>query len=298
MTKSETLVFFGNEHLSTGLPPSGTPTLKGLIAGGYLVAAIVTQHSPGHSRQPRELEVAKVAQEHNIPLLVSLPPDSLKEQLKAFQPTLGVLAAHGQIVPKDILDLFPKGIINIHPSLLPLYRGPSPIEQVILDGATTTGVSLMKLRQEMDSGPIYAQVSMDLSAQESKQDLAARLLKLGSELLLEKLPSIINNSLPTKPQDDSKATYTHLLTKEDGVVDWSKPSKQIEREVRAYLGWPKSRAKIHDRDIIITKARVATSEKDGVLVMKCNPGWLEIQQLTGPTGRTMSGADFLRGYQK
>lgn len=296
MKKSETLVFFGNETLATGLSLTDTPTIKGLIQAGYPVLAIATQYKRGRSRQSRQLEVAKVAKQYNTPLLTSLLPDQLKKELSLLKPSFAILVAHGQIIPADILELFPRGIINIHPSLLPLYRGASPIEQVILDGAAKTGVSLMKLTEEMDAGPIFAQKEISLQGTETKQELADKLLQLGSRLLLDNLETIFSGKLSAKSQDHAKATYTKLLTKEDGLIDWNKPAQRIEREVRAYLGWPKSRAKLMNRDIIITKARVAKDSTDGTLVAQCNPGWLEIQQLTAPSGRIVSGADFLRGY--
>jgi methionyl-tRNA formyltransferase len=159
-----------------------------------------------------------------------------------------------------------------------------------------TGVSIMQLTPEMDAGPVFAQEKINLSGTETKTELAEKLLELGSRIMLGSLPGILDESLTPKPQNDSEATYTRLLKKEDGVVDWNKPAELLEREVRAFLSFPKSQARVLDKDIIITKSRVAKDKNDGDLVMQCKPGWLEIQELTAPSGRTMSGAEFLRGY--
>jgi methionyl-tRNA formyltransferase len=292
------LVFFGNERLATGLSLTNTPTLKALINNGYEVAAVVSHYSEGRSRKPRPLEIAEVAKGHNIPLLL---PDNLtdtKEQLEKFGAEAAILVAYGKIIPKNIIDIFPRGIINIHPSLLPKYRGPTPIEQAILDGASQTGVSIMQLTPEMDAGPVFTQESINLSKDESKEDLATKLLELGSRILLDTLPQILDGSKNPTAQDDSQATYTKLLTKDDGLVKWDKSAEEIERQVRAFLGFPKSRTEVLEENIIITKVRVAKDQDDGDLVIGCNPGWLEIQKLTAPSGRSVTGAEFLRGYSK
>jgi methionyl-tRNA formyltransferase len=156
----------------------------------------------------------------------------------------------------------------------------------------------MRLVTAMDAGPVYAQESITLTGNESKLELANKLLGLGSRLLVDNLPSILSGSLSPTPQDNSKATYTHLLDKNSGSVDWQKPAELIEREVRAFAGFPKSKAKILGRDVIITKSRVAKNKDDGDLVIECQPGWLEVQELIAPSGRTVSGAEFIRGYSK
>jgi methionyl-tRNA formyltransferase len=206
--------------------------------------------------------------------------------------------AYGRIIPKDIIDLFPGGIINIHPSLLPKYRGPTPIEQAILDGADETGTSIMRLVPEMDAGPVYAQQKISLTGKESKFELAEKLLSIGGELLIKHLPHVLEKPENFTPQNGSLATYTMLITKEEGVINWSKPAKQIEREVRAYQGWPKSQAEIFGHEVIVTQARVVKDKNDGALVMECYPGWLEIQELRAPSGKILSGKEFIRGYTK
>jgi methionyl-tRNA formyltransferase len=296
MSKSKKLVFFGNERLATGLKSTGTPTLKKLIENGYEVTAVVSNFTAGRSRNARKLEIAEVAEQHNIPVMLPTHLGNIKDDIKEFNAGFGVLVAYGRIIPAEILDIFPHGIINIHPSLLPEYRGSTPIEQAILDGKKETGSSIMRLVNEMDAGPIYAQSKLELIGDETKEILAKNLLDLGSELLIDNLPAILDGSLQPKSQDNSKATYTKLLDKEDGLVNQKKPAEDIERQIRAFAGFPKSRVILNSQDIIITKARVAKDKSDGDLILQCSPGFLEVQELIAPSGRSISGADFLRGY--
>jgi methionyl-tRNA formyltransferase len=298
MNKSKRLVFFGNERLATGLSAIEPKALPALIEAGYDFAAVVSHYHQARSRNKRDLEVGEVAAAHNIPLLL---PDNLKavaRQLENYGAEAAVLVAYGKIIPQEIIDIFPKGIINIHPSLLPKYRGPTPIEQAILDGAKETGVSIMSLASKMDAGPVFAHAKIELSGTESKEELARNLLEAGTKLLLENLPGILGGSLRPSAQEDSEATYTNLLAKEEGQTNWSEAAEVLERKVRAYAGFPKSRAQLFGHDVVVTKVRVAKTQEDGELVMQCQPGWLEIQELTAPSGRTVTGAEFIRGYKK
>ena len=297
MKTSGKILFFGNERLATATATTA-PTLRALLEAGYEIPAVAANYTPGTSRSRRGLEIVEVAHAYHIPVLMPDDPSEASAKLAGYGAEAAVLVAYGKIVPQEIIDIFPKGIINLHPSLLPKYRGPTPIEQTILDGADVTGVSLMKLEAKMDAGPVYTQEKLALKDTETKQQLADRLLEIGSKALIELLPDILDGSAVPQPQDDSQATYTKLLKKDDGIIDWHKPAGQIEREVRAYAGWPKSRAAISGHEVIVTKARVAKAKNDGGLVVECNPSYLEILELLGPSGRTMTGADFQRGYLK
>ncbi len=297
MEKSKPLVFFGNERLATAATTSA-PVLRALISAGYEVAAVFASHADPVSRQKRDLEIGPVAQAHGIPVILPGEKISLVDKVRRHPAQAAVLVAYGRIIPQSVIDLFPKGIINLHPSLLPDLRGPTPIETAILNGQAETGVSLMRIVAAMDAGPVYAQSRLKLDGSESKQVLADKLGDLGAKLMLAQLPGILDGSKKPTPQGDKPATYTKLIKKSDGIVDWSKPAEALEREVRAYLGWPKSQAKLKDFDVIITKVRLATAADDGWLVQKCGEGWLEIQELIAPSGKLISGQEFLRGYAK
>jgi len=299
-----TLVFFGNERLATGVTTT-VPVLRSLVAAGYHVAAVVvSQSDPAQSRKARTLEIATVAQQLGIPLLSPATLTDIKEQLVATGAVAGVLVAYGKLVPLEIIELFPRGIINIHPSLLPKRRGSTPIENVILYGEKETGVSLMQLAEAMDAGPIYAQEVVPLEGTETKQQLADQLLGVGKDLLIKYLPSILDGSLPGKPQEKVEATYDKQIKKEVGELDITKPAAQLEREVRAYAGWPRSRVKLGTTEVIVTKAHVL--EQNGTpgtlwlegkhLGVYCAEGTLAIDALIPPGRKEMTAEAFLAGY--
>jgi len=154
----------------------------------------------------------------------------------------------------------------------------------------------------MDAGLVFAQARINLSGNESKQELADKLSSLGAETLIKTLPSILDGSANAKSQDEKRATYSKILKKEDGILDWGQRARQLEREVRAYAGWPRSVTRVFGYKIIVTKAHEtnapAGKEKDEMLIVRANPGWLQIVELIAPSGRTVSGADFVRGYRK
>lgn len=308
MTKtSKTILFFGNERLATGVTTTA-PTLSRLIEAGYQVAAVISNYESGTSRSSRQLEIADVAQKNNIPLLLPDKPIDIKAELEEFGAAAAVLVAYGRLVPQSIIDIFPSGIINIHPSLLPLHRGPTPIESVILEGAAETGVSLMQLVREMDAGPVYAQERVSLNGNETKQDLADKLLALGGYMLIEQLPAILDGTLQPKPQDDDRATFDQLISKEDGMIDWRESAEHIEREIRAFRDWPQSRATLGGKDVIITVAHGVPSNDPesspgslqiagNLLMVECGTGYLCLDRLKPAGKQEMSAEAFLAGYK-
>jgi methionyl-tRNA formyltransferase len=293
MSKLKNLVFFGTESFSV-------PSLEALIADGWPILAVVTKpdRPAGRGRKMNSPAVKSIAQAHDIKVLQPESVEEINDELDSMAPDLGVLVAYGKIIPAKTIDIFPAGIINVHPSLLPRYRGPSPIEASILSGDKETGVSLMKLVPQMDAGPVYRQIRLPLNGSEDKPSLYAKLATVGAEMLNDSLEAIASETLQAEEQDDSAADYTKLLSKEDGLIDWTKPTDVIERQIRAYQGYPKARAKIFDKyEVNVIKGRIAKSEDDGGLVVKTGDGFFEIQQLLGPSGRMMNGEEFSRGYK-
>lgn len=301
---SEKIVFFGNERLATGVSTSA-PTLQKLLGAGYEIAAVVSNYDTAVSRAARQLEIAKVAETHSIPVFTPDDPLDIVEKLREYGSPLAVLVAYGRIVPEIILELFPRGIINIHPSLLPEKRGPTPIEQAILEGANETGVSIMHLVPEMDAGPIFAQQKIPLNGTETKQDLANKLLDIGGDLLINALPEILTNTINPLLQEESRATYTSLLKKADGEINWHKPAAQVEREIRAFAGWPRSRTTLQGNELIINQAKVIDMEGQtgnyqatkNSLVVFCADKALQIISLQPAGKKEMPVQAFLAGYK-
>ncbi len=307
--KDISIVFFGNERLATGVTTEA-PTLRRLIAAGYNVVAVVSHNTDTRSRRERELEIAQIAAEHKIPLLLPAKPALVIDQLQALHPTIGILVAYGKIVPQSVIDIFPRGIINIHPSQLPRHRGPIPIESVILEGAHETSVSIMRLVHAMDAGPVYGRVSVTLQGDETKQELANQLLNAGGEHLVQILPAIVDGSLVPTPQDEATATYDTLIQKSDGLLDFTKSAVQLEREIRAYQGWPKSRTTLVSTDVVVTAAHVEIVNTDNqtqpgspyhaekVFGLHTADGVLVIDRLKPAGKQEMSAAAFVNGYGK
>jgi methionyl-tRNA formyltransferase len=301
----ETLLFFGNERIATGVT-SPVLVLQALLKAGYRIpAVVVAQGATAKSRKERALEVETVAETHGIPIIAPANLKEATEQLKDYGAVAGVLVAYGKIVPQEVIDIFPKGIINIHPSLLPKHRGPTPIESVILQGDKETGVSLMRLGAKMDAGPVYAQETILLRGDEEKQMLSDQLLGLGANMLIQYLPDILKGNLKPQVQNDMHATYDEKIKKAAGELDWQKPATELAREIRAYAGWPKSHTTLATRDVIITKAHVVPGsgvpgtlrfDQPGQLGVNTKDGVLVIDSLVPSGKKEMPTQAFLTGY--
>jgi len=291
---SKTIIFFGTDTFSAS-------ALRHLIEAGYIVAAVITKPDSKSGRGQRLTAplVKQIALEHDIPVWQPTKLIETLDDIKALGATIdvvGVLSSYGRIIPQAIIDLFHPGIINIHPSLLPMYRGPSPIETAIANGDTSTGVSIMQLTAGMDAGPVYAQEVFPLDGTETAPALEETLSELGARMLIETLPSIIDGSLLPTPQTD-EAVYCSLLNKADAIISpEALTAVQAERHVRAYLEFPKTKMTVLDQPVIITKAHVVSEQTTPMDVAFKGGQFLAIDELIGPSGRKMSGSAFLNGY--
>ncbi len=305
--KSKKILFFGNERLATGVTTK-TPLLTSLVDAGYEIAAIVTTPQKDNpSRQPRQLEVATFAKDHNIPLLEINSLKTEIDKLKQYEASIGVLAAYGKIVPQEVIDILPNGIVNLHPSLLPKHRGPTPIESVILTGETLTGVSLMKLVATMDAGPVFDQTVIELTGHEDKQYLADKLGEIGADRLIKLLPDILNGQLEPKKQNESLATYDVKISQVDSRLDFTKAASLLSREIRAFYNWPRSRASLNGQSITITQAHADNTvhclnpgqiwHNDSLFGFETGSGVLVIDKLIPAGSKEMSSADYLRGHK-
>lgn len=287
-------VFFGTGSFSEA-------SLAALIANGLSPIAVVTKpdQPAGRGQKLTAPAIKSLAQMHGIPVFQPSSPSEILGELAKLEPGAAVVVAYGKMIPLEMLQLFPKGIINIHPSLLPRYRGASPIEGAILAGDSETGVSLMRINEKMDQGPVYVQEQLKLNGHEIKTDLSAMLSKIGARLLVDNLPGILSGQIVAKPQDDAAATYVKLIQKSDGEIDWSKPAQQIEREVRAYIGWPGSRTVLGGKEVTVTAAHISKSEVQNPkseLALRCGDGQFLVIDKLKPAGRNeMTGKEFLAG---
>ncbi len=293
---SKTIVFFGTDDFSA-------VSLRKLIETGFTVNTVITKPDSrkGRGRELQAPLVKQIALEHDITVLQPSHLSEVAEHIETLntngvRPT-GVLVSYGKIIPQSIIDLFVPGIVNVHPSLLPRYRGPSPVESAILHGDSETGVSIMQLSAKMDAGPVYKQVVVALDGTETTPELEAVLASRGAQELVAVLPSIMDGSLQPEAQNDEAATYCKLLTKDDGTLVPEKMTAiQAERQVRAFLAYPKTKVTIAGHSVIITKAHI-----EGVgstaLDVYCRDGqFLSIDELIGPSGRAMNAKAFVNGY--
>lgn len=282
-------VFFGSG-------PVAAASLR-LLAQDFDFEAVITKPRPAQHRG--EVPVLTAAEELRLPVFTAANNQELDQlfDTKPVSSQLAILIDFGIIVSQKVIDYFPLGVINSHFSILPQWRGADPISFAVLSGQKSTGVSLMLIDKGLDTGKILVQKNLLITSGDTTPSLTAKLVNLSNTLLHRYLPLYLAGKVKPRSQPHpDRATYSRKLAKEDGLIDWNKPAAKIEREVRAYAGWPKSQAKIFGHDVIITKARVAKDATDGDLVLQCQPGWLEIEELTAPSGKTISGAEFLRGY--
>lgn len=298
MEKPE-IVFFGSG-------PVAAKSLE-LLADNFTVAAVVTKPKPEHHHG--DFPVISAAKRLGLTLHEVRNRKELSELIATnpFQTDAAVLIDFGIIVSQDVIDYFPKGIVNAHFSLLPEWRGADPITFAVLSGQPTTGVSLMLLVEAMDEGPLLAFGEMALTKDITTPILTDKLIVLSHELLVRELPEYLAGN--RAPQEQSatgrQVSYSRKLTKQDGILDFHKSATELERQIRAFAEWPKSSTKLADIDVIITQASAATLElesgkilvQDKRLYIGCAEGSLEVLELK-PAGRsTMTAGAFLAGYR-
>ena len=295
-----------------GTPGFAVPVLKTLLDAGHEVAGVYTQpdRPVGRRGRPAPSPVKEAAEEEKLPVFQppSLKREAAQEELAELAPDVIVVAAYGLFLPKATLDLPPLGCLNVHPSLLPKYRGPSPVAAAILRGDAETGVTLIRLDEGMDTGPILAQRETVIGSDEDGADLTVRLFGLGAELMVETLPEWAAGRVAAVPQDAAAATTTSLLKREDGEIDWSHDAARIARQVRAYQPWPGAFTRWRGKLLKIVEAAEATASTsnappgrvialpDGGLGVATFQGTLAVRRLQLEGSRASDSAEFLRGH--
>jgi methionyl-tRNA formyltransferase len=241
-----------------GTPEFAIPTLLALDEH-HEVVGVVTQpdRKAGRGRRLIAPPVKEAALALGLPTMQprALSEPEAMDQLTSWEPDLIVVAAFGQILKRSVLRLPPDGCLNVHASLLPRYRGASPIAAAILAGEEVTGVTIMRMDKGMDTGPILAQVECPIADDDTTATLSEKLARLGAELLVESLPAWLSGDLEAQPQDESQASYCRPLRKKDGYLDWSESAEYLERQVRAYDPWPGTYTSWQGRRLNVIRAR-------------------------------------------
>ena len=300
-----------------GTPEFALPSLH-TLAGATTIAAVVTRpdRPAGRGRVLSAPPVAVVARAMGFAVLQpeSLRAASTLETMRGLHPDLLVTVAYGRIIPPPVLALPPRGCINLHPSLLPAYRGASPIQRAIADGATTTGVTIMYQTEELDAGDIILQREVGIGPEETAGELEARLAEDGAALLAEAVRLIAAGAAPRRPQDRTQATYAARLTKQDGVLRWGRPARDLVNQVRAmtprpgaYTLWREGVLKVWraraadapDRSAAVAKpaglpGQVLAADASGITIA-AGSGALVLLEVQPEGGRRLRAADFLRG---
>ena len=302
------IAFFGTSEFVGSL--QNARFLRRLIIGGLKPVLAVTA-ADGHGTGAVKL----AALEFGIPVLQPVTLGGFAEESKAHDIKLSLVVAYGKILPPDVLAVPEFGSLNIHPSLLPRWRGTTPIQSAILAGDALSGVTIIQMDSEMDHGPIVAFREFPLSDRAwTALELSDALTDLGVELFLETLRSWATGKITPRPQDHAAATYSRILKKEDGHIDWAMPARDIERQVRAFQPWPGAymfwqrngnairlaieRARVKGEGVKSEGRPGEVFDENDEFLVAAGRGTMAIQQLKPEGGKSMPGEDFLRGHRE
>jgi methionyl-tRNA formyltransferase len=295
-----------------GTPEFAVPTLRHLLASRHVVCGVVTQpdRPRGRGQKVTPSPVKALAVERGVPVI---QPQRLRDPdvaatLAAWAPDIGVVAAYGKIIPIDLLRVPRYGMLNVHASLLPLYRGAAPVHRAIIDGMTVTGVTIMRVVELLDAGEMFARVTRPIGPDETSDVVERDLAELGAPLLLDVMGQLIAGTATPEPQDDMMSTYAPRLTKEEGLVDWSLPAVYLHNRVRGLYPWPHAYTYLPDRRLILMESRVddepstappgtvETISRDAIHVAAGFSSRLAITEVQPEGKRRMPVRDFLAGH--
>lgn len=295
------MVFFGT-------PQFAVPSLRALVTDHWPLSLVVTAPDKpvGRKAMLTPSPIKQVAQELGIPVATPEKLSVVSDQLSALQPDLGIVVAYGKIIPKEILNMFRLGIINVHPSLLPKYRGPSPIQSAILNGDSETGVSIMLLDEAMDHGPVLAQEPWQIPSGFDAPACEDELSRLGADLLTRTVEKHIRGDIVPRPQDHTAATITKKFTREDGKIDWSQPANTILNRIRALAHEPGTWTIWREKTLNI---RGVASKREGIdetpgkiiqsgkeILVACGTSTLILDTIQLESSKSMSAHDFANGH--
>lgn len=294
-----------------GTPEFAVPSLRALIEVGENVVAIVTQPDKprGRGKKLTPPPVREAALKHNIPVF---QPEKIKDEpfitaISNFSPDVIAVVAYGKILPKAILDIPPKGCINVHASILPKYRGAAPINWAIINGEKETGITTMLLDEGMDTGDMLLTEKVEIRDDDTTSSLHDRLKYIGADLLIKTIKDIKSETIRPIPQDDSQATYAPMLKKEDGRIDWTMKAEEIKNLIRGLNPWPGAYTRWDGKQIKIFKAEVeaGVKEEPGTVInistegifAATGKGILLIKELQPENKNRMTASEFIKGYR-
>jgi methionyl-tRNA formyltransferase len=278
------IVFFGT-------PAFAVPSLRNLIASGHQIAGVVTQpdRSRGRGHRVTPSPIKSLAESHGLPVL---QPERLREAavadaIRGLAPDLGVVAAYGRILPPALLDVPRLGLINVHGSLLPRWRGAAPVHRAIMAGDLDTGITIMRVVAALDAGPMLAWRTVAIGANETSAELEPRLAEVGADLLVETVDRMAAGPIEEVPQDERLATYAHRLERAEREIDWQQTASTIHDRIRGLQPWPLAAALLHGHQIQFLRAEV-----DALAPPAAAPG--TIVEVSGDSLRVAAGAGAIR----
>ncbi|HXG33618.1 MAG TPA: methionyl-tRNA formyltransferase [Bryobacteraceae bacterium] len=294
-----------------GSPAFAVPSLERLAESGHEIAAVITQpdRPKGRGQRLGAPPVKEAAERLGLPVY---QPERIREAqtvalLAALEPRAMVVVGYGQIIPQEVIDLAPLGIINVHASLLPKYRGAAPIQWAIARGETVTGVTTMRIDAGLDTGDILLQRETPIGPEETAIELSERLAVMGAELLIETLRGLEAGTIVPRPQDHTQASYAPLLTKQDGRIDWSRPAQDIYNQIRGFVPWPGAWTMFRGKLLHIWRARRAGAgggppgslrrEANRLMVVCGDGALLELLEVQIEGKSRISAQDFVHGYR-
>jgi methionyl-tRNA formyltransferase len=295
-----------------GTPGFAVPTLEACVQAGHEVAAVLTQ--PDRPRGRGQNSAASLVKQAAVRLgLPVYQPERVRrpeavEYLRGINSDAMVVVGYGQIIPPVVIDLAPLGIINVHASLLPKYRGAGPIQWAIVRGETRTGVTTMRINAGLDTGDMLLKAQTDIGLEENAVELGQRLAMMGADLLVQTLAGLAAGSIVPEKQDDAQATLAPLLKKEDGAIDWTEPALAIHNRVRGLQPWPGAQTSFRGAPLHLWKTRMcgntaSTGRNPGSfvslkpLVVACGEGALELLEVQQEGRKRILAADFANGQR-
>ena len=292
-----------------GSPDFALPSLEAIAAAGHDLTLVVSQPSKpvGRGGATTDPPVARRAKELEIDVFqpATLKDSAAVARLAGAATDVFVVVAYGKILPRGVLELPRLGCVNVHGSLLPRWRGASPVQAALLAGDAETGISLMKMDAGMDTGPVYRSVATPIGPDEDAASLSARLAAMGARLLVDYLPAIEDGEIVPVPQDDARATACPKITREDGRIDWTRPASELARRARAFTPWPgvfafrgEMRVKLSDTKAVPRAERAAPGtvlEVGDEIVFACGEGALAVRTLQAEGRRALPAREFARG---